>query len=39
MERCLGEAEALDLPEEVLDRWLYANADQFFFGASSGAAG
>ena len=39
MERCLGEAKALDLPEEVLDRWLYANADDFFFEASSGAAG
>ena len=27
MERCLGEAKALDLPEEVLDAWLYANAE------------
>ena len=33
MERCLGEAQALDLPEEVLDGWLYRNADAFFFGA------
>ena len=33
MERCLGEAAALDLPEEVLARWLYDNADAFFFGA------
>ena len=32
MERCLGEAQALDLPEEVLDAWLYGNADAFFFG-------
>jgi predicted TIM-barrel fold metal-dependent hydrolase len=31
MARCLGEAEALDLPPEVLDRWLYGNADAFFF--------
>lgn len=33
MERCLGEARVLDLPPEVLDGWLYGNADAFFFGA------
>lgn len=32
MERCIGEAKALDLPEDALDAWLYANADAFFFG-------
>jgi predicted TIM-barrel fold metal-dependent hydrolase len=32
MERCVGEAQALDLPEEVRDAWLYGNADAFFFG-------
>ena len=32
MERCIGEAKALDLPPEVLDQWLYGNADAFFFG-------
>ena len=31
-ERCIGEACALDLPDDVLDGWLYANADAFFFG-------
>ncbi len=32
MERCLGEARALDLPEDVLDNWLHGNAEAFFFG-------
>lgn len=32
MRRCLGEAAALDLPDDVRDNWLYANADAFFFG-------
>jgi uncharacterized protein len=32
MERCLGEAMALDLPDDVRDRWLHGNADAFFFG-------
>jgi predicted TIM-barrel fold metal-dependent hydrolase len=32
MERCLGEAAALDLPDEVRDAWLFGNADAFFFG-------
>ena len=31
MERCLGEATALDLPREVLQAWLHDNADSFFF--------
>jgi uncharacterized protein len=31
-ERCLGEAAALDLPDDVRDRWLYDNAQEFFFG-------
>ena len=31
-ERCLGEAANLDLPDEVRQRWLYDNADAFFFG-------
>jgi predicted TIM-barrel fold metal-dependent hydrolase len=30
--RCLGEAQALDLAPDVLDNWLYANAQAFFFG-------
>jgi predicted TIM-barrel fold metal-dependent hydrolase len=33
MERCLGEALALELPADVLDRWLYGNAEAFFFGS------
>jgi predicted TIM-barrel fold metal-dependent hydrolase len=39
MERCLGEATALDLPEEVVARWLYDNADAFFFGAPGFSGG
>jgi predicted TIM-barrel fold metal-dependent hydrolase len=31
MQRCLGEAKALDLPADVLDAWLYGNAEAFFF--------
>ena len=31
MERCIGEARALDLPEDVLAAWLHGNADAFFF--------
>lgn len=31
LERCLGEAAALDLPDEVRKAWLYDNADAFFF--------
>lgn len=31
LERTLGEAKALDLDDEVLDNWLYANARAFFF--------
>ncbi len=33
MERCLTEAAALDLPDEVREAWLRGNADAFFFGA------
>jgi predicted TIM-barrel fold metal-dependent hydrolase len=36
LERTLGEAQALDLPDDVRDGWLYANADRFFFGADAG---
>ncbi len=34
MERCIGEATALDLPPDVLDAWLHGNAESFFFGAT-----
>jgi predicted TIM-barrel fold metal-dependent hydrolase len=30
-ERCIAEAQALDLREGVLDKFLYANADRLFF--------
>jgi uncharacterized protein len=33
LERCLGEAAALDLDDDVRQRWLYDNAMAFFFGA------
>lgn len=33
MERCLGEAAELDLPDDVRDAWLYGNAAGFFFPA------
>ena len=33
MQRCLDEARKLDLAPEVLDAWLYGNAEAFFFGA------
>ncbi len=32
MARCLGEAAALDLPDEVRAAWLHGNASAFFFG-------
>ena len=32
MERCLGEAAALDLSDDVRQAWLYDNANAFFFG-------
>jgi predicted TIM-barrel fold metal-dependent hydrolase len=35
MQRCLGEAGALDLPAEVRDAWLYGNAEAFFFKGST----
>ncbi len=31
MERCIQEAQALDLREGVLDKYLYANAAKVFF--------
>jgi hypothetical protein len=31
LERCLGEIANLDLDEEVRSRWLYDNANEFFF--------
>jgi predicted TIM-barrel fold metal-dependent hydrolase len=34
MQRCLGEARALDLTPEVRDAWLYGNAETFFFSGS-----
>ncbi len=34
MKRCLGEAEALDLPDDVRHAWLHDNAAAFFFGAT-----
>jgi len=33
-DRCLGEAAALDLDNEVRERWLYHNANDFFFGGT-----
>ena len=36
--RTVGEARKLDLPPEVLDNYLYANAQQFFFERLVGAA-
>lgn len=32
MSRCVPEALALDLPDDVRDGWLYGNAEEFFFG-------
>jgi predicted TIM-barrel fold metal-dependent hydrolase len=32
MERCLTEANALDLPDEVRAAWLHDNAEAFFLG-------
>lgn len=37
-ERCVQEAEALDLREGVLDKFLYANADALFFRGRSAAS-
>jgi uncharacterized protein len=31
MQRCLGEAAALDLPDDVRSAWLHDNAEAFFF--------
>ena len=35
MQRCIGEAEALDLPDDVRQAWLHGNAERFFFGDRS----
>lgn len=35
MERCVGEAAALELTDEVRDAWLFGNANAFFFGDQS----
>jgi predicted TIM-barrel fold metal-dependent hydrolase len=35
LERCLTEAAALELDDEVRDAWLYQNASSFFFGGNS----
>jgi predicted TIM-barrel fold metal-dependent hydrolase len=35
LERCLTEARALDLRDGVLEKFLYGNADRFFFGDRS----
>ena len=34
-ERLLAEADALDLPDDVRDNWLYGNANSFFFRENS----
>jgi predicted TIM-barrel fold metal-dependent hydrolase len=36
MERCLGEAAALDLTDEVRDAWLCDSAEACFFGGGRG---
>lgn len=36
-ERCLGEAAALDLTDDVRRAWLHDNAAAFFFGETAGA--
>ncbi len=35
MQRCVDEARALDLPEDILAKYLYTNADRFFFAPRS----
>ena len=35
MERCIGEAQKLDLRPGVLDKFLYVNAERLFFAARS----
>ncbi|MCH7511730.1 MAG: hypothetical protein IIB19_05115, partial [Chloroflexi bacterium] len=34
-ERCIKEAEELDLREGVLDKFLYQNAERLFFSSST----
>lgn len=36
MERCVREAHALDLPDDVREAWLHGNAEAFFFGSPNG---
>jgi len=36
MDRCIGEANALDLPDDVREAWLDGNAEAFFFGRTGG---
>jgi predicted TIM-barrel fold metal-dependent hydrolase len=38
MQRCLDEAAALDLAEDVRQAWLHDNADAFFFGSPAEAS-
>lgn len=37
--RCIGEAAELDLEPDVLDAYLYANAQEFFFGGGDDGGG
>ncbi len=37
--RCITEATELDLEPDVLDAYLYGNAQEFFFGGDAEAAG
>lgn len=37
MTRTLTEAQALDLPEDVMENYLYRNAENFFFGTDAAA--
>ncbi len=39
MDRCIAEAQALDLREGVLDKFLYQNAERVFFKRKAGSAG
>ena len=39
MERCIAEAQDLDLREGVLDKYLYANAERVFFAGSGERSG
>ena len=39
MARCIGEAAELELRPGVLDKYLYANAESFFFARKSEGVG